>query len=369
MDVGYELPFSNVTLPSIPQTCEQLGFDTNLEEEVQTAPGTEQDALNNDSDDDDDDADAAANTEDIDRAVTDEVDSLFLGFQSVLSREISKRTSTFDAFFKLTGGRPVVPFNLKGEDIVSKEEIRLFKQMSPEYSRTAAPSKKNVGYNSFMTEWDTIAGQRRTDYLLDDSVIPIYGKSLRMLQQLADTLKAQQLAAVEATEQAKRRADGLKQMFRDVRRNVAPPSIAVAEPERYHMQDPREVPTGAPFILNPTAAMARVGRKRDENAPFAVPVTKRLRLDGINDKKPAAKILPKGVTFNMICKNCGRKKSEHGGYGFGSRCGYQYCARCGVDKTYHLFINSPMGYFCKNSSIPAWRNKQYEEMVRACAKK
>jgi hypothetical protein len=118
--------------------------------------------------------------------------------------------------------------------------------------------------------------------------------------------------------------------------------------------------------------MARVGRKRNGDAPFAVPVTpanKRQRSD-LNDKKPAAKILPKGVTFNMICKNCGRKKSEHGGYGFGSRCGYQYCGRCGVDKTYHLFINSPMGYFCKESSIPPWRNKQYEEMVvRACAKK
>jgi hypothetical protein len=168
--------------PSIPQTCEQLGFDTgtNLEEEIQTAPGSEQDKLNNDSDNDDDDADdAAAKTEDIDRAVTDEVeDSLFLGFQSVLSREISKRTSTFDTFFKLTGGRPVVPFDLKGEDIISKEEIRLFKEMSSEYSRTAAPSKKNVGYNSFMKEWDTITGQRRTNYLLNDSVIPIYGKSL-----------------------------------------------------------------------------------------------------------------------------------------------------------------------------------------------
>jgi hypothetical protein len=72
-----------------------------------------------------------------------------------------------------------------------------------------------------------------------------------MLQQLADTLKAQQLAAVEATEQAKRRADGLKQVLREVRRNVAPPSIAIAEPERFPMEDPREVPTGAPFILNP----------------------------------------------------------------------------------------------------------------------
>jgi hypothetical protein len=93
-----------------------------------------------------------------------------------------------------------------------------------------------------------------------------------MLQQLADTLKAQQLATVEATEQAKQQADGLKQVFREVRRNVAPPSIAIAEPEGFPMEDPREVPTGAPFILNPTAAMAQVGRKRNGDAHFAVPV-------------------------------------------------------------------------------------------------
>mmetsp|Transcript_121539 Transcript_121539/g.340363 ORF Transcript_121539/g.340363 Transcript_121539/m.340363 type:complete len:176 (-) Transcript_121539:104-631(-) len=172
--------------------------------------------------------------------------------------------------------------------------------MSPQYSRTAPPSNPNVGYNKFMTEWEILAGKRRTEYLLDDSVIPIYGKSLRMLQELADTLKAQQLAAVEATEQAKRRADGLKQVFRQVRENVRPPLVATAEKERYNMENPREVPPGAPFTLNSSAAMARVGRKRCVDAPFVVPVEQEKRARINDTTKPAAKKLPHGVTFNVI---------------------------------------------------------------------
>jgi hypothetical protein len=58
-DMGYELPFLNVTLPSVPQTSEQIGFDLNLDAENQgrNGAGSEPNGLNDSDDDNDEDED------------------------------------------------------------------------------------------------------------------------------------------------------------------------------------------------------------------------------------------------------------------------------------------------------------------------
>jgi hypothetical protein len=61
--------------------------------------------------------------EDADCAIGDTVAMIHIGFQAVLLRSIGRQDSTFDAFFKLTGGNPSVPFNIDSEKDASKEEI------------------------------------------------------------------------------------------------------------------------------------------------------------------------------------------------------------------------------------------------------
>jgi len=78
------------------------------------------------------------------KSVVDRVDKLHIGFEAVMNRGIAARQSTFDAFVRMTGGRPTVPFNIDGADDTSIEELRLFKDMSQKYSRTVAPGKEDA---------------------------------------------------------------------------------------------------------------------------------------------------------------------------------------------------------------------------------
>eukprot|EP00978_Attheya_sp_CCMP212_P015604 scaffold40197_cov32-Attheya_sp.AAC.2 len=225
----------------------------------------------------------------------------------------------------MTGGKPMVPFNIDGEDTTSKEEMSIFHEMSKQ-------------------------------------------KSLRMLQDCHDELKARRVASLEATEEAKRRNEGMRAVFRDVRTRVVAPTIGVAEPESFPMEDPEEVPPGDPFALNPSVAMATVGRKRNASAPLNIPVSatkyRRVEPETHGNKKIKAKKLPEGVTFNSICKACGRKRSEHGGSNlFGSNCPFRNCGRCGETNPYHEQRKLKMGYFCRNP-IAEERSQQYDTTVK-----
>mmetsp|Transcript_38152 Transcript_38152/g.114071 ORF Transcript_38152/g.114071 Transcript_38152/m.114071 type:complete len:110 (+) Transcript_38152:1723-2052(+) len=74
-----------------------------------------------------------------------------------------------------------------------------------------------------------------------------------------------------------------------------------------------------------------------------------------DDQKLGSKQLPIGVTFNIMCRSCGRKRSEHGGRGgeaFGKKCQMQTCAKCGAYENVHFFFGISMGYFCRLASIP-----------------
>lgn len=58
--------------------------------------------------------------------------------------------------------------------------------------------------------------------------------------------------------------------------------------------------------------------------------------------------LPKGLTFRKVCSNCGRQRAEHGEFGFGNKCPFTNCGRCGADEACHKNASTKtvMGVMC-----------------------
>lgn len=59
--------------------------------------------------------------------------------------------------------------------------------------------------------------------------------------------------------------------------------------------------------------------------------------------------LPKSLSFRKICSKCGKTRGEHGELGFGNKCVYQECGRCGAGVQMHVKAKVPMGFFCSLS--------------------
>lgn len=66
--------------------------------------------------------------------------------------------------------------------------------------------------------------------------------------------------------------------------------------------------------------------------------------------------LPKSLSFRKICSKCGKTRGEHGELGFGHRCVYQDCGKCGAGVQMHAKRGVPMGVLCslteKEGAIP-----------------
>ena len=56
--------------------------------------------------------------------------------------------------------------------------------------------------------------------------------------------------------------------------------------------------------------------------------------------------LPKSLSFRKICSKCGKTRGEHGDFGFGNKCKYQDCGKCGAGEHIHKKKNIPMGILC-----------------------
>lgn len=58
--------------------------------------------------------------------------------------------------------------------------------------------------------------------------------------------------------------------------------------------------------------------------------------------------LPKGLTYRKVCSHCGRQRAEHGEFGFGNKCPFTTCGRCGADEDLHRKDNGTccMGVYC-----------------------
>ena len=57
--------------------------------------------------------------------------------------------------------------------------------------------------------------------------------------------------------------------------------------------------------------------------------------------------LPKALSFRKICSKCGKTRGEHGELGFGNKCVYQDCGKCGAGVQVHLKAGVPMGILCR----------------------
>ncbi|KAG7344412.1 Tesmin/TSO1-like CXC domain protein [Nitzschia inconspicua] len=56
--------------------------------------------------------------------------------------------------------------------------------------------------------------------------------------------------------------------------------------------------------------------------------------------------LPKALSFRKICSKCGKVRGEHGELGFGNKCVFQECGKCGAGKDVHEKAKCPMGILC-----------------------
>jgi len=56
--------------------------------------------------------------------------------------------------------------------------------------------------------------------------------------------------------------------------------------------------------------------------------------------------LPKSLSFRKICSKCGRTRAEHGELGFGNKCTFRTCGKCGADCKLHALHKTQTGILC-----------------------
>jgi len=86
--------------------------------------------------------------------------------------------------------------------------------------------------------------------------------------------------------------------------------------------------------------------------------------------RPGTMVLPKSLSFRKICSTCGKTRGEHGELGFGNKCVYQDCGRCGAGVHIHIKAGSPMGFLCvlttEDGGTPGMADL-YEKKIRDLA--
>lgn len=106
-----------------------------------------------------------------------------------------------------------------------------------------------------------------------------------------------------------------------------------------------------------------------------VPIRKRVVKDGnsgalnLQSYRIIGK-LPPPLSYRKICSRCGKTRSDHGELGFGNKCVFQECARCGAGIHVHNKANKLMGFLCtltiKEGAIPG-KAEQYDKKICSLA--
>jgi len=114
-----------------------------------------------------------------------------------------------------------------------------------------------------------------------------------------------------------------------------------------------------------------VGPIRKRSVDVDVDVFNRSHCQVIPQKEPYSSLsLPKSLSFRKICSKCGKTRSEHGELGFGNKCVYQDCGRCGAGIQMHVKSGISMGFFCtldvKDGASPG-RIKMYKSKIEELA--
>jgi len=82
--------------------------------------------------------------------------------------------------------------------------------------------------------------------------------------------------------------------------------------------------------------------------------------------------LPKSLSYRKICSTCGKTRGEHGELGFGNKCVYQDCGRCGAGIHMHVKANVPMGFnctLCVAQGATPGASEAYERKIQALAER
>jgi hypothetical protein len=80
--------------------------------------------------------------------------------------------------------------------------------------------------------------------------------------------------------------------------------------------------------------------------------------------------LPKSLSFRKICSKCGRTRAEHGELGFGNKCTFSDCGKCGASCLQHSLHSTKMGILCtmtvEQGATPG-ASEAYDRKIRALA--
>jgi hypothetical protein len=80
--------------------------------------------------------------------------------------------------------------------------------------------------------------------------------------------------------------------------------------------------------------------------------------------------LPKSLSFRKICSKCGRTRAEHGELGFGNKCTFTDCGKCGALLKLHDLHKTKMGILCTlavdQGAVPG-AAEAYDRKIRALA--
>jgi len=276
-------------------------------------------------------------------------------------RRTERRESTMEAFVRQSGGDPWIPFsrNMRTTNAIEREEHRIFREESPKYKRTVAPSAPS-GYGKFAEWWESEVAERLRKSIEDggdESVIIIRPKSVIQLQEHFDYLESiarQTLQPTDDETDTVRRA--MNRTMAESRRSIPPVSTALATPVQYPAATPTAghwVPVGAammqPNIFAPASLVQRQIAQIGNVAPWSLrvqqpfmapPPLKRLRYD-----------------WRRVCRACGWQKAEHpkveGILRFGKTlCTLTRCGICNKNKRQHdeqaRKRNMPAGKECRN---------------------
>lgn len=71
------------------------------------------------------------------------------------------------------------------------------------------------------------------------------------------------------------------------------------------------------------------------------------------------------MTYRKVCSHCGRQRAEHGEFGFGNKCPFVTCGRCGAEEGLHA-DRCPMGVMCtleEEDGAESGASAKYEAML------
>ena len=158
-------------------------------------------------------------------------------------------------------------------------------------------------------------------------------------------------------------------------------------PHQFHMMDPRfalhEPPHG--YRLIPVKMAYRVSPPHPFYSPSPPPVgagaaagadnfhqqqQQQQQQSSLEDRRVGS--LPKALSFRKICSHCGKTRGEHG-FGFGHKCQYRDCGKCGAAQHWHEAAGQRMGVECQLSvgqgavpgAVAAYDRKLQELAARA----